>query len=87
MEIVYLKQDLVFFSGLSNAALIPFAAPFPELCFEISQLWQKGERVLRDVKGDIIMDFNPIAIKTTFQWASKGLFEYTEAESLSCYFE
>lgn len=57
MEIVELKQDLTF-SGLSNAALIPFVAPFPELCFEIDQLWQKGDKILRDVKGDIITDFS-----------------------------
>jgi len=39
MEIVMLKQDLTFFSRLSNAALIPFAVPFPELCFKVGQLW------------------------------------------------
>ena len=85
MEIVTLKQDLTFFLGLSNAALIPFAVPFPELCFEVGQLWQKGDRVLKDIKGDAIMDFSPEAIKEAFQWISEGSFEYTEADSLACY--
>lgn len=66
MEIIELKQDLTFFSGLSNAALISFAVPFTELCLEIDQLWWKGDRVLRDVEGDIIMDFSPKAIKKAF---------------------
>lgn len=85
MEILILKQDLTFFSGLSNAALIPFAAPFLELCFEIGQLWQKGDRVLKDIKGDIIMDFSPKAIKEAFEWGFEGSFEYSEADSLACY--
>lgn len=85
MEIVVLKQDLTFFSRLSNAALVPFATPFPELCFEIGQIWQKGDQVLKDIKGDIIMDFNPAAIKKAFQWRSEGSFEYSKADSFSCY--
>lgn len=85
MQISDLKQDLVFFCGLSNCAFIPFIVLFPQLCLEVSQYWQKWERILRDIKGKIIMDFSPDTIKTTFQWTSKGTFEYAEAESLACY--
>jgi len=72
-----LKQDIVFFSRLSTWAFVPFTAPFPEMCMDVGHHWQKGERILRDIKGNIIMDFSPDAIKTTFQWTSEGKFEYS----------
>lgn len=62
VEIAILKTDVVFFSGLSIVTSIPFATPFSELCMEVSQHWKKGERVLRDIKGDVIMDFSLEAI-------------------------
>jgi len=80
-----LKQDIVFFSRLFTCPFVPFTTTFLELCMEVGHHWQKGERVLCDIKGDIIMNFNLDAIKTTFQWTSKGNFEYNEAESLACY--
>lgn len=85
MEILVLKQDLTFFFGLSNATLVPFAVPFPELCFEVDQLWQKGDRVLKDIKRDVSMDFSSKAIKEAFQWGPEGSFEYLKVDSLACY--
>lgn len=84
MDIMTLKKDLTFFSGLSNAALIPFVIPFLELCFEVGQLWQKGDQVLKDIKGDVIVDLNLEAIKEAFQWKFEGSFEYMKANSLAC---
>ena len=42
-------------------------------------------RVLKDIKGDVIMNFSPEAIREAFQLVSEGPFEYTEADSLACY--
>lgn len=52
---------------------------------EIGQHWKKGERALRDIKGNIIMDFSLEAIKIIFQWNSEGKFDYIEEKLLVCY--
>lgn len=41
--------------------------------------------MLRDIKGDVIMDFSLEAIKKAFQWTREGNFEYNEVESLAHY--
>ena len=64
---------------------IPFAVPFPELCMEVSQHWSIDERVLRGIKGKVIMHFIPEAMKSAFQWVGEGSYEYSEAESLALY--
>lgn len=61
-----LKQDIVFFFKLSTCTFIPFIAPFPELCIKVGQHWQKEERVIRDIQGNVIMDFNLEVIKRAF---------------------
>lgn len=85
MEIFVLKQDLTFLFELSNTTLIPFTTPLLELYFKIDQLWQKGDWLLKDIKGDIIIYFHPEVIKEAFQWRFEGSFKYSKVDSLACY--
>jgi len=80
-----LKQDIVFYSRLSNCTSIPFTPPIAKLCFEVDQHWKIGERVLTYVMGKFIMDFTPAAIQQAFQWTAEGDVEYNEVDSLACY--
>lgn len=41
-----LEKDVVFHLGLVHATTIPFAVPYPELCFEVGQRCEIEERVL-----------------------------------------
>lgn len=67
VSITKLRHDIVFYSWLSTFTFIPFITPLSELCIEVGQHYQKRERMLQDVQGNIIMDFNLDAIKIIFQ--------------------
>lgn len=67
MDPKVLKHDILFFSGFVIAVTIPFAVPFPELCIEVSQYCKIEERVLCDMRDEVIMDFSPKGVKKAFQ--------------------
>lgn len=71
----------MFFSDLATTTCIQLTIHFLELCFEVSQHWKKGERVLKDIKGDV----NPKAVKEAFQWGGEGNYEYSEVTSFAHY--
>lgn len=75
----------MFYLGLSNCTSIPFAPPFLKLCFKVNQHWKIGERVVKDVTGEVIMDFTHEAIQQAFQWTIEGDIEYNKVDSLAYY--
>lgn len=61
-----LSEELIHTYGLFNATMMPFAVPFPDLCYEVSRKCEYDKRVLRDTEGNVIMDFSLAGIEAAF---------------------
>lgn len=75
-----LSKELIHACSLFNAAMMPFAVPFPDLCSEVAKKCEYDKRVLRDTEGNVIMDFSPAGVEATFGWKRYGD-DYTLAYS------
>lgn len=60
--------------------MMPFAVPFPNLCYKVSKKCKLDKRVLLDTEGNIIMDFSSVRIEVAFGWKRYGD-EYSSTHS------
>lgn len=67
-----LAKEIIHSCGLFRATMMPFAIPFPNLCYEVSKKCKLDKRVLLDIEGNVIMDFFPSGIEAAFGWKRYG---------------
>lgn len=48
--------------------MMPFAVPFLDLCSEVARKCEYDKRVLRDTKGNVIMDLSLVGVEAAFGW-------------------
>jgi len=79
-----LFNDTLAQSRIVEASLIPFTAPFLELCLEVAKYCDIKERVLLDNEGTKILDFTMEGIESAFAWSNEGII-FSMKESVKFY--
>ena len=68
-----LLNDTLAQSIIVEAFMIPYTAPFPELCLEVAKYYNKKERILLDTEGTKILDFTMEGRESAFAWSNEGI--------------
>lgn len=84
LDKIALSREVLYTSRLVHIGIIPTAAPFQELCWEVKKRCNFLESLLFDTAGHKIMDFSLKGIEEAFKLPNERMI-YTVKDSMAFY--